>query len=267
MSVDLQSDRQVDATDALSYVMAVKTEFHDQPDVYQHFLNILNDFKRGIIDTPGSIHRVLSLFLGYPTLIKGFNAFLPDGYDIEISPDSQAEFPFTVSNPSGTAIRVRCPHADPTGGPEASPRDLKAWELAKAYVLKIKLHFTHEPETYRQFVDALCHVGDEVCFIYWAISQHKHGLQNLEAFMAQVKTIFKDDHNLFEELHHLITGVIDGDSRPATSAAETRSPGRGANPAGSSQHRGASRRKRKSVDTEDVTDDLRRSQRRIRRAK
>lgn len=37
--------RQLNVTDALSYLDAVKHQFHDQPDVYNHFLDIMKDFK------------------------------------------------------------------------------------------------------------------------------------------------------------------------------------------------------------------------------
>ena len=37
--------RQLNVTDALSYLDAVKQRFHDQPDVYNRFLDIMKDFK------------------------------------------------------------------------------------------------------------------------------------------------------------------------------------------------------------------------------
>ena len=37
--------RPLDVTDALSYLDAVKNQFHDQPDVYNNFLDIMKDFK------------------------------------------------------------------------------------------------------------------------------------------------------------------------------------------------------------------------------
>lgn len=40
------------------------------------------------IDTPGVIERVSNLFRGHPTLISGFNTFLPVGYRIECSVDN-----------------------------------------------------------------------------------------------------------------------------------------------------------------------------------
>lgn len=37
--------RQLNVTDALSYLDAVKHQFHDRPDVYNRFLDIMKDFK------------------------------------------------------------------------------------------------------------------------------------------------------------------------------------------------------------------------------
>jgi paired amphipathic helix protein Sin3a len=39
------ADRPLNVKDALSYLDAVKTQFHDRPDVYNHFLDIMKDFK------------------------------------------------------------------------------------------------------------------------------------------------------------------------------------------------------------------------------
>jgi paired amphipathic helix protein Sin3a len=38
-------DRQLNVTDALSYLDAVKVQFHERPDVYNIFLDIMKDFK------------------------------------------------------------------------------------------------------------------------------------------------------------------------------------------------------------------------------
>jgi histone deacetylase complex regulatory component SIN3 len=35
------------------------------------------------IDTPGVIKHIVHIFNGHPSLIQGFNAFLPDGYHID----------------------------------------------------------------------------------------------------------------------------------------------------------------------------------------
>ena len=39
------TDRQLNVTDALSYLDAVKIQFNDRPDVYNVFLDIMKDFK------------------------------------------------------------------------------------------------------------------------------------------------------------------------------------------------------------------------------
>lgn len=70
--------------DALSYLDAIKFAYHDQPDVYNNFLDIMKDFKAQTIDTPGVINRVAQLLRGQAHLIQGFNTFLPPGYRIEL---------------------------------------------------------------------------------------------------------------------------------------------------------------------------------------
>jgi paired amphipathic helix protein Sin3a len=57
------------------------------------------------IDTPGVIQRVASLFHGHPSLIQGFNTFLPVGYRIEVGSDAQSSEVITVTTPSGTMLQ------------------------------------------------------------------------------------------------------------------------------------------------------------------
>ena len=68
--------------DALSYLDLVKAQFESQPHVYNQFLDIMKDFKAALIDTPGVIERVSTLFRGNDRLIYGFNTFLPPGFKI-----------------------------------------------------------------------------------------------------------------------------------------------------------------------------------------
>ncbi|CAF9933460.1 Transcriptional regulatory protein sin3 [Imshaugia aleurites] len=65
--------------DALSYMNQVKVRYLHQPEVYYQFLDIMADFKRQAIDTPGVIDRVSSLFAGHSDLIQGLDTFLPPG--------------------------------------------------------------------------------------------------------------------------------------------------------------------------------------------
>ncbi|KAI0066497.1 hypothetical protein BV25DRAFT_1868189 [Artomyces pyxidatus] len=97
-----ETSRPLNVTDALSYLDAVKVQFHDRPDVYNHFLDIMKDFKSQLIDTPGVIERVSMLFHGNPYLIEGFNTFLPPGYHINASTDPHDPNLITVTTPLGT---------------------------------------------------------------------------------------------------------------------------------------------------------------------
>jgi paired amphipathic helix protein Sin3a len=41
----LSTDRPLNVTDALTYLDDVKVQFQDKPDVYNHFLDIMKEFK------------------------------------------------------------------------------------------------------------------------------------------------------------------------------------------------------------------------------
>ncbi|KAJ2028516.1 hypothetical protein IWW57_002114, partial [Coemansia sp. S610] len=96
------SGRQLNVSDALSYLDLVKSQFQDRPEVYNQFLEIMKEFKSHAIDTPGVIDRVSRLFHGCPSLIQGFNTFLPPGYRIECSDDPREGV--RVTTPSGTIM-------------------------------------------------------------------------------------------------------------------------------------------------------------------
>lgn len=104
MQQQMQHDayyRPLNVKDALSYLEQVKYQFNSRPDVYNHFLDIMKDFKSQAIDTPGVIDRVSTLFKGYPGLIQGFNTFLPQGYRIECS--ANPDEPIRVTTPMGSS--------------------------------------------------------------------------------------------------------------------------------------------------------------------
>ncbi|KAJ7157187.1 paired amphipathic helix [Mycena filopes] len=67
-------------TDALSYLDAVKSQYHDQPEVYERFLDIMKQFKNQGLDTPGVVEQISELFQGNKMLIRRFGVFLPEGY-------------------------------------------------------------------------------------------------------------------------------------------------------------------------------------------
>lgn len=135
------------------------------------------------IDTPGVIKRVSQLFNGHPSLIQGFNTFLPVGYRIECSDDYTGGL-ITVTTPTGRQMQTTnnggkgpiiwsetsvdgvplpAPPVDaPAGNPRAVvaspapitfPANGQAIEPAVQYVQKIKQRC--DSETYRQFLDIL----------------------------------------------------------------------------------------------------------------
>jgi paired amphipathic helix protein Sin3a len=56
-------ERPLNVTDALSYLDAVKIQFQDQPDVYNHFLDIMKDFKSQLYVLPSLYLPTLYLLL------------------------------------------------------------------------------------------------------------------------------------------------------------------------------------------------------------
>ncbi|KAI1821012.1 hypothetical protein F4861DRAFT_520658 [Xylaria intraflava] len=116
----LQQGQQPILNDALSYLDQVKVQFADQPDVYNKFLDIMKDFKSQSIDTPGVINRVSELFAGHPTLIQGFNTFLPPGYRIECGGGNDPNT-IRVTTPMGTTVQSITGRANQADGGHVQP--------------------------------------------------------------------------------------------------------------------------------------------------
>ncbi|KAG1843781.1 paired amphipathic helix, partial [Suillus subalutaceus] len=185
-------------TDALGYLDAVKlVQFHDQPDVYNHFLDIMKNFKSGLINTPGIVKLVSHLFNGHPFLIQGFNTFLPVGYHIECSSDPQQSSFITVTTPTGTMLQSICDDSWPSAPPAPpatvlaepdanmySSLDSSAIEPAVQYVQKIKQHC--DEAMYCQFLENL--------------NKSKHhnttDAVNECKVSAEIARLFKDDPKL-----------------------------------------------------------------------
>ncbi|KAI9269941.1 hypothetical protein BY458DRAFT_510338 [Sporodiniella umbellata] len=183
--------RPLNVRDALTYLDQVKVRFSDQPEVYNRFLDIMKDFKSQVIDTPGVIDRVSTLFKGHPTLISGFNTFLPPGYRIECSTDPREPDLITVTTPSGVTTTTgrrhpldqdmppayypyihnpplppqiyRPPPPPPpppaSGIPRHRPSEEEESPLefnhAINYVNRIKNRYAREPDVYKQFLEIL----------------------------------------------------------------------------------------------------------------
>ncbi|KAK8225885.1 hypothetical protein HDK90DRAFT_496121 [Phyllosticta capitalensis] len=118
-SIAMGQGQQPILNDALSYLDQVKVQFHDHPDVYNKFLDIMKDFKSGAIDTPGVIERVSTLFAGHPNLIQGFNTFLPPGYKIECGTGGDPNA-IRVTTPMGTTVSSM-PVPRPLSNPRSVP--------------------------------------------------------------------------------------------------------------------------------------------------
>ncbi|KAI5475528.1 paired amphipathic helix protein Sin3a [Pseudohyphozyma bogoriensis] len=123
--------RPLNVRDALSYLDRVKVTFQDQAEVYDRFLEIMKSFKSQGIDTPGVIERVSSLFRGHPSLIQGFNTFLPPGYRIECSVHTSgssdgAVTTITVTTPMGMTTRTQVTAPQPGAAARTTATDTKA---------------------------------------------------------------------------------------------------------------------------------------------
>ena len=111
-----------------------------------------------------------TLFRGHPSLIQGFNTFLPAGYRIDCSTDAlHADF-ITVTTPTGThtqAIRASFaplpppPHERDFVGSVYDPtlprlRTVEPdIELALSYVQKVKNRYMNDPDRYKAFLEIL----------------------------------------------------------------------------------------------------------------
>ncbi|KAF8140489.1 hypothetical protein EV363DRAFT_1152523 [Boletus edulis] len=212
--------RPLNVTDALSYLDAVKVQFQDKPDVYNHFLDIMKDFKSEVIDTPGVIERVSMLFHGNPSLIQGFNTFLPHGYRIDVSADPRDPNAIRVTTPSGTTTQsTQKPSYLPSraitpyqpldtfslGLPPSSTTAAASFlgglgarnaldsnppgefNHAIKYLNKIKACYADDPDTYKQFL--------EILQTYQKEQRHRHDSQ----VYAQVQVLFKDAPELLAE--------------------------------------------------------------------
>ncbi|KIJ54306.1 hypothetical protein M422DRAFT_25232 [Sphaerobolus stellatus SS14] len=83
--------------DAMSYISMIRETYMFQPYVYNNFIDIMRDFRAGIIPAERVMEQISELFRGNAMLINGFNAFLPPGYSIQTSAD-------------GSQVAVRVPN-------------------------------------------------------------------------------------------------------------------------------------------------------------
>ncbi|KAF8893642.1 hypothetical protein CPB85DRAFT_1230305 [Mucidula mucida] len=205
-------ERSLNVNDALGYLDSVKVQFHEQPLVYNQFLEIMKEFKSQRIDTPGVIERVSHLFYGHQQLISGFNTFLPAGYSIQYrSPDT-----ITFTSPAGmTTIHpqrlVPPPPPPPVPPPRARSRarspggdDSVTITSAFEYIQRIKKRC--DPETYKEFLDILSR--------YHKKSAHVDDKEVLE----HIGRLFKDEPDFYRDFHHFLPEISEGSEKPRMDA-------------------------------------------------
>ncbi len=207
------SYRPLNVKDALSYLDQVKVQFHEQPDVYNKFLDIMKDFKSQSIDTPGVIDRVSTLFRGHPNLIQGFNTFLPPGYRIECSFDPSDPHQIRVTTPMGTTTHNGSPagfgafrengstqmaqlQAAATGQrlppqtAEQKQRGPVEFNHAINYVKKIKNRFANQPDTYKIFLEIL--------------QTYQREQKPIQDVYSQVTVLFKEAPDLLDDFKQFL---------------------------------------------------------------
>ncbi|KAF8274279.1 hypothetical protein EI94DRAFT_1768822 [Lactarius quietus] len=192
------NNRPLNVTDALSYLDAVKVQFYDKPDVYNHFLDIMKDFKSQIIDTPGVIERVSMLFHGNPYLIEGFNTFLPPGYHINASADPSL---ITVTTPLGTVTsKINSgTHSTGVGGPSFYGSPHPYAPQAGGSRPDTPLARMHPPQTFSPAPQGLAtavasvlgNMGNKSQVERAPAAEFDHAIQ----YLNKIKTSYPDDQN------------------------------------------------------------------------
>ncbi len=140
----------------LDYTKKVRRTFRNKPKLYKKFASILADVQNPDTDKMDIIKKVAVLFDGYPDLILGFNAFLPDGYSIEMQDDAVIVKVFDSDRDTMRFVDTGHIRSEPSlSGTLDSSRSL-TWTgsltgQSMAYVQKVKESFKHKPETYKKF--------------------------------------------------------------------------------------------------------------------
>jgi hypothetical protein len=109
------NNRPLNVTDALSYLDAVKVQFHDKPDVYNHFLDIMKDFKSQMCVFPRFFFSITS----FPSSSRSLSLFLSLSLSwIRISGECDAGTRFDdheTASSFGTTYRLSLPFFVGTG--------------------------------------------------------------------------------------------------------------------------------------------------------
>ena len=217
--------RELKVEDALLYLDQVKLEFGDRPRIYNEFLEIMKNFKSNVIDTPGVIDRVRTLFRGYNKLILGFNTFLPDGYKIEMADllndlPSQPQYPQAqiqqqevpqnfvktvppiqrsaqIEQPTHLQPEPQAPpvkHALPPRAPAQPQQPAIEFDHAISYVTTIKKRFANAPRIYQSFLEIL-----------HTYQKEQKGIREV---LEQVAELFADHPDLLKQFTYFLPDAV-----------------------------------------------------------
>ncbi|KLO13144.1 PAH2 domain-containing protein [Schizopora paradoxa] len=181
------NDGGLGATDAFNYLEAVRAEFVNEPGVYSNFLDVMKNFKSLLVDTPGVMERISTLFSGHADLIRGFNRFLPPGYHINCN-TQDAETLITFEMPYGVTVQQE--HTDAEEGPRNTTFESEEFHQAVQYVEKVKARFGNDPEKYKHFLEILSGYRRE------------YDNNNEEVYaqtFSQIEILFQDEQDLLAE--------------------------------------------------------------------
>ena len=171
---------------AIAYLDKIKLKFHDRPEIYNQFLDIMKECQAQSIDTRCVIEKVKQLFHGHRTLILGFNTFLPPEYQIEFSDDDLVD----------VAVDKMCPQSFLPPGREgvpptatSPPLTFEQEQQAQSYVVKVKKTFEDEPGTVRAFLEILQTYTKE---------------QNEQKILEGLSHLFKDHLDLLADFRSIV---------------------------------------------------------------
>ena len=101
------------------------------------------------------IERISSLFHGHPVLIRKFNWFLPAGYRIETSDDSDPNY--IITTPAAAATQAANAALEYTTSMK-HPRDIL--KPAHDFMAQVRARYANQPEVYSCFLAILMETAD-----------------------------------------------------------------------------------------------------------
>ncbi|MCO5577413.1 hypothetical protein L7F22_031245 [Adiantum nelumboides] len=149
--------------DAFLYVEQVKASFRNE-EKCKDLLALLKLWLDKMISLPEMIMRVVDLFRGHDKLLRGFNAFLPDGYKVLFAP---------------TNIVVPC-------------KELELLTI-NLYMRKVKFRLRQHGHCAQDFIDFRIH-----------FDQYKLGFRTSSKVVEIAKPTLRDQPDLLEEFNFFL---------------------------------------------------------------